>query len=109
MEYAFKYDDVIKNTKRAIAKERKAKREAKAQGKQNQAQVPQTDAEYDEYEEQNVNIVEHYEVYLPMLKYLYDDSRKEKIYTYTGDYHKLKQEIGFRPAYLQLVEILTSQ
>ena len=65
MQYSFKYDDVIKNTKREVAKRRKELREA---GNTKQSDkvlkpikdlsLPLEDSEYDALEQNNVNGIE---------------------------------------------------
>ena len=98
MEYAFKYDDVIRQTKREISKQRKAIRDAK----KGIVPLPEQPETYDEYEEQDVNIVQHYSLYLPMFRFLYQP-QDVKMVQYVGNYGQLKRELGFRRAYEQVV------
>ena len=101
MEYAFKYDDVIKQTKREVAKHRKAAREAKIP-----KDVPNNPETYEDYEKQCINVVQHYELYYPMFKFLYNQSNTLPLDTYSGDYGVLKQQHGYREAYILLVKQL---
>ena len=98
MEYAFKYDDVIRQTKREIQKARKAIRDANKPV----VPLPEKDETYDEYEEQGVNIVQNYDLYLPMFRFLYQP-KEVKLVQYVGNYVQLKKEIGFRKAYERVV------
>ena len=109
MEYAFKYDDVIKHTKREVAKQRKAAREQKAAtaGKQKKLQqLPQTDQCYDEYEQQEINVVNNYDAYYPMFKYWYAPDKEDTILQYTGDYPALVTKHGYRVAYTMVAQEL---
>ena len=101
MEYAFKYDDVIKNTKREIAKQRKAAREKKECSK-----LPQKEEVYDDYDVNNINIVNHYHLYYPMLAYWYDDQKTPSICQYRGDFGTLKEKHGYRDAYTMVVDLI---
>ena len=98
-EYAFKYDDVIKYTKRAIAKQRKDAREKKLQD------LPQDPKVYDDYEVQQVNILDHYDIYYPMFQYAYP-AEPNNITSYHGDYRALVKEHGYRSAYVMIVDQL---
>ena len=99
-EYAFKYDDVIKYTKRAVAKQRKEAREnSKLKA------VPQDPQVYDDYETNHVNVVEDYEKYYPMFSVIYPEDNN-KIYHYDGDYKALVQSRGFHGAYVYLADRL---
>ena len=94
--YAFKYDDVIKHTKREIAKTRKAAREANSS--KAPKVVPNTDHE-DEAEYNDINIIDHYNTYFAAFKKMYPQDEKMIIYSYEGDYQKLKSDHGYRHAY----------
>jgi len=98
MEYAFKYDDVIKDTKRAIAKERKDARERKKQlSHPNQKQL-------DEMEEKEVNIITDYKKYYPMFDYVYGEDEQPSTVQYSGDFAKLVMAHGYRSAYTLVVD-----
>ena len=99
MQYAFKYDDVIKETKREVAKARKATR---------LGNIPTEPKTYDEYDANNVNIVDNYDLYYPMLKLLYPTTTNPIMFTYKDDYQSLKKEKGYRDAYRVLVTTLCS-
>ena len=98
MEYAFKYDDVIKNTKRAIAKERKTAREKKAAEK-----LKQLVGEEEEETCTDVNVVSQYRSLYDLWSYLYSTPQVH-LTPYTGDFDKLVQEVGYRQAYLQVAD-----
>ena len=100
-QYAFKYDDVIKNTKRAIAKKRKEDREKKAM-----ASIPDKEEVYDDYLAQQINVIQHYEVYRPMFEYLYPQP-SVRLHAYCGDFSQLVQDHGYEQAYVHLVQVLT--
>ena len=103
-EYAFKYDDVIKHTKREVAKARKAIREGKkVQNEEQIKDLPQEEETYDEYEAQDVNLITNYEVYRPMFSLLYPQPKQERLLTYSGDYRELVREKGFQKAYETVV------
>ena len=68
--------------------------------------LPQKEEVYDEYEEQCVNIVDNYDLYLPMLTYCYDVDKPIAIKTYEGDYSNLIHQLGYREAYLLLADTL---
>ena len=110
MQYAFKYDDVIKNTKREIAKRRK---EAKECGNNKQAvtamqqvqdlELPSEEGEYDTLEKNHVNVVDHYPLYYAMFT-LQTSPPTERIPTFTiRNFNTLKVQLGFRQAYRTLV------
>ena len=103
MEYAFKYDDVIKQTKREVAKQRKAAREKLLPDK-----LPKDEQTYDEYDVNHVNVLEHYHLYLPMFQFLYHEESPVRLTPYDGDFEKLKEEQGFRSAYTLVVSQLCS-
>ena len=100
MEYAFKYDDVIKETKREIAKARKALRSGT---------VPKV---LEETELEEVSIVEHYPVYYAMFNLLRMPPDDTNILVPTSDIyrHHLQQrlELGYRQAYRALMVTLTT-
>jgi hypothetical protein len=97
MEYAFKYDDIIKNTKREVAKRRKAARTGVVP-----TELPTCTEVYEDYLVQNINVVDHYDLYLPMFEFLYPNLAKSNpiaLNHYDGDYNSLKREHGFVHAY----------
>ena len=98
MEYAFKYDDLIKNTKRELAKTRKKAREAKQ---------ALTEADCDSFLVQQINLVEHYQQYYQIFEVMYaQDEVRDHIVQFQGDFDKIKQEIGYRSAYVHVVDVL---
>ena len=110
MQYAFKYDDVIKNTKREVAKRRKALRDggnikqSKDVVKQIQdLKLPLEDSEYDDLEQRNVNVIDHYPIYYAMLT-LQNPPPVDRPPTFTvKDFPKLKQQLGCRKAYQTMI------
>ena len=110
MQYAFKYDDVIKNTKREVAKRRKEKREGEKTKQSEEAmhqiqdlELPLEESEYDALEKSNVNVVDHYPLYYAMLT-LQAHPPVERIPIFAiKDFSKLKTQLGFRKAYHNLV------
>ena len=98
-QYAFKYDDVIKNTKRAVAKARKEAREKKALDK-----LP-LEEECDVCLAQDINVIQHYELYYPFFEYLYPQDTI-RLNHYAGNYEALVKEKGFEEAYVQIVQSL---
>ena len=99
-KYAFKYDDVIKNTKRAVAKARKEAREKKALDK-----LPREE-DCDACLAQGINVIQHYELYRPMFEFLYPQE-SVRLNCYAGDYVALVKEKGFEEAYVHVVQVLT--
>ena len=97
MDYAFKYDDVIKNTKREIAKQRKAFRQ-KLSAK-------------DVAEKRDINLVEHYSECYALFSQQAPSLSGESwnLLTWTGDFGKLRKEIGYRAAYIRIVDDLFSR
>ena len=89
MQYAFKYDDVINNTKREVAKRRKELREG-GNTKQSEEilkqiedlKLPLEDSEYDALEQNNVNVIDHYPLYYAMLT-LQTPPPVDRVSTYT--------------------------
>ena len=110
MQYAFKYDDVIKNTKREVAKRRKEVRERgntkqseKAMQQIQDLELPLEESEYDALEKNNVNVVDHYPLHYAMLT-LQTPPPVERIPIFTiKDFPKLKTQLGFRKAYQNMV------
>ena len=100
MQYAFKYDDVIKETKREIAKIRWA---------QKAGTVPKV---VEELGSEDINIVEHYPVYYAMFNFLYTPTDDANIIMPTTDmqqrYTQQKATIGYREAYHALMVLLTA-
>ena len=94
MNYAFKYDDVIKNTKREMAKQRKAFRE-KISAK-------------DVAEKCDINVIEHYSECYALFSQQSPQHSKESwnLRTWSGDFGKLRKEIGYRAAYIRIVDDL---
>ena len=110
MQYAFKYDDVIKNTKREVAKRRKELREG-GNSKHSESnlkhikdlKLPLEDSEYDDLDQNNVNVVDHYPLYYAMLT-LQTPPPVEKVSTFTiKDFPKLKRQLGCRRAYQTMI------
>ena len=101
MEYAFKYDDVIKNTKREVAKRRKEARNQKLS-----ASLEQLSG----WAEQEVNLLDHYDVYYSMFS-LTDSSSADNVIsiTYNPDYLNLKTLHGFHNAYMKTMDLLCVQ
>ena len=99
MQYAFKYDDLIKNTKREAAKQRKASR-------QSNTPVLQNEETYTMYEAKEVNIIDNYDVYFHMFQYWYPDQPAAVTIPFRGDYQMLKQQCGYHDAYRILVTTL---
>ena len=95
MEYAFKYDDVIKNTKREIAKQRRLlKKGVEEETCQNT---------------QDLNFIDHYpQCYVLLTQYFSSSSPKDdwKLLVWDGDFDQLKKNIGYRAAYVQVVDFL---
>ena len=106
MQYAFKYDDVIKNTKREVAKRRKEVRESgkakqsdKAMQQIQDLELPLEESEYDALEKSDVNVIDHYPLYYAMLT-LQSPPSVERIPIFAiKDFSKLKTQLGFRKAY----------
>ena len=101
MTYAFKYDDVIKNTKREVAKRRKLDKEAKRLEK-----LPKELQVYDDYLEQEINVIDHYPQYYPMFSYWYEKQKKIPLCQYSGDFDQLKKKHGYRQAYTLVVQAI---
>ena len=110
MQYAFKHDDVIKNTKREVAKRRK-KRQGRRKTQQldkdmqqiQDLELPLEESEYHALEKSDVNVVEHYPLYYAMLT-LQSPPSDERIPILTiKDFSKLKTQLGFRKAYHNMV------
>ena len=104
MEYAFKYDDVIKQTKREIAKIRRAQRAGT---------VPKALEELEtETESEEINIVEHYPLYYAMFNLLKSPSDDNRLLHPTSDiyqqYQQQKSEKGYRYAYRALMATLAT-
>ena len=110
MQYSFKYDDVIKNTKREVAKRRNELREA---GNTKQSDkvlkpikdlnLPLEDSEYDALEQNNVNVIENYPLYYAMLT-LQSPPPVDRIPILTiKDFPKLKMQLGCRRAYQTMI------
>ena len=97
MQYAFKYDDVIKNTKREVAKRRKELRgngnghtSEKAMKQIQDLHLPLEDAEYDVLDQNNVNVIDHYPLYYVLLT-LQNPPSMGRVPTFTvKDFPKLK-------------------
>jgi len=107
--YAFKYDDVIKNTKRAIAKKRKEAREKAQESKPDNKKgksLPEEEEAYDDYLAQHVNVIQHYELYYPMFEYWYP-SNHVRLNPYQGNFNDLVSEKGYSEAYVSVVNALT--
>jgi len=108
-QYAFKYDDVIKHTKREIAKTRKAAREAKSALKNN-VDTSLEDAfsklNIDDAYYQDINWIDHYDVYFSAFAKMYPQEETRIIHYYDGDYQKLKVDHGYRNAYQLVVDKL---
>ena len=108
-QYAFKYDDVIKHTKREIAKTRKAAREAKSALKNN-VDTSLEDAfsklNIDDADYEDINWIDHYDVYFSAFAKMYPQESTPIIHHYEGDYQKLKVDHGYRDAYQLLVDQL---
>ena len=95
MEYAFKYDDVIKYTKRAVAKERKEARDKK------KLQALPTK---EQLEEKEINLITDYSKYYSMFDYMYPTDDKLNIVQYPGDFRQLVTVKGYRGAYAHVVD-----
>ena len=105
MIYALKYDDVIKNTKREVAKQRKRIR---TESSLSDAKEEET---YDQYSAQHINVVDHYDLYLPMFRLLYSKTQPVNLVRqYDGDYRSLRDSFKtYKEAYCCLVETLCSK
>ena len=110
MQYAFKYYDVIRNTKREVAKRRKEVRECGKQSNRKKAmqqiqdlELPLEESEYDALEKSDVNVIDHYPLYYAMLT-LQSPPSVERIPIFAiKDFSKLKTQLGFRKAYQNMV------
>ena len=98
-EYAFKYDEVIRHTKRELAKARKALR----------SKTTLTPEKCDDALSQDVNIVQHYDFYYDIFSFLYCNATQDvNLIQWPGDYKKLRHELEFRDAYFHIVDSLFS-
>ena len=96
------YDDVIKNTKREVAKQRKRIRTDLSLSDNKDEEI------YDQYSAQHINAIDHYSLYLPMFKLLYSNTQPvTQVKQYDGDYHSLRNSFNtYREAYCCLVDTL---
>ena len=106
MEYAFKYDDVIKQTKREVAKLRRAKKHGEVSKELEKLELDNEDMVED------INIIEHYPIYLAMFSLLYKSGKSDaSIFYPTLDcLEKYRQDQitnGYRKAYLTFMTTLT--
>ena len=103
MEYALKYDDVIKSTKREIAKTRKRKKEA-----EDSADLDRLSTQLEENDD--VNLVDHYDIYYQMFLVLHPTQPTTPMIFPTlplwNHYQQEKQVLGYRPAYRELSQAL---
>ena len=97
MEYAFKYDDVIKETKREIAKLRGANREG---------EIPK-DLESLESMSDDIKLVEHYDLYYTLFTFLLSGPSNVNLVhpsrSLMEQYMEQRKEKGYRAAYHALV------
>ena len=110
MEYAFKYDDVIKETKREIAKMRRAKRLGTSTSNLSPDLEKLSLDDQDLIEE--VNIVDHYPIYFAMFSFLHKAKNKDLDFLEPtppslADYRQDIISQGFRKAYINLVNKTT--
>ena len=103
MEYSFKYDDILKNTKREVAKLRRQQREKKKED----SLIDLNEDTYDSYDTNHVNVVDDYSTYYPLFNYWYGKTlEKPTLLTYVGDYKNLREQHGYRKMYGILVSQL---
>jgi hypothetical protein len=67
--------------------------------------LPQDPKVYDDYEVQQVNVLDHYDKYYPMFQFAYP-AEPDNITSYHGDYRALVKEHGYRSAYVMIVDQL---
>ena len=107
MEYAFKYDDVIKQTKREVAKLRRAKKLGEVPKELDQLALQDEDVTED------VSLIEHYSLYYAMFALLCGTGLSDvSILNPTNDclekYQQDKTEQGYRKAYRTLLTVMKS-
>ena len=70
--------------------------------------VPKDEETYDQYSAQHINVVDHYDLYLPMFNLLYQRTQSvSPVKQYTGDYSSLRNKFKtYREAYCCLVDLL---
>ena len=108
MEYAFKHDDVIKQTKREVAKMRLAKRVGDIPKELDKLELDDLDSVED------VNIIDHYPLYLAMFSLLYrtghtDASNMNPTINGLEKFRQDRKDNGYRHAYRALLVTLTSE
>ena len=103
----FKYDDVTKQTKREVAKMRRAKKLGEVSKELEKLELQDEDITED------VSIIDHYPLYLAMFSLLCKSGNSDASVLYpTIDclekYQQEKTEQGYRKAYRTLLTIMTS-